>query len=109
MPKVKITDTGESFEVPLGMTLFDAVAECGVDLPHGCLSGSCGACRIEVLSGAENLAPPTVIEADTIMAIKDEYAKNEGPSFLEGKTIRLSCRARVNGDVEIVPMARRKS
>lgn len=109
MPKVTITDTGQSFDVPAGGTLFDAIAECGTDLPHGCLSGSCGACRIEVVKGESNLAPASVIEANTIQAIKDEYAQKEGPSFLENKVIRLSCRARVNGDVEFYPLARKKN
>lgn len=109
MPKVKLSDTSEEFEIPQGSTLFDAIAECGTELPHGCLSGSCGACRIQVVTGAENLAPPSVIELNTIEAIKDEYAKKEGPSFLEGKIVRLSCRAKILGDVEFFPMERKKS
>ena len=109
MGKITITDTGEEFEVPTGTILFDGIAECGVELPHGCLAGSCGACRIVVTKGANNLAPATLIETNTIEAIKDEYAKKEGPAFFEGKTLRLSCRAKINGDVEFYPMARKKS
>lgn len=109
MPKVTIADTLQIFDVPAGSVMFDAVAECGTELPHGCLAGSCGACRIQVLSGAMNLAPATVIENNTLEAIRDEYAKREGPSFLEGKQIRLACRARVNGNVTVLPMDRKKT
>ena len=107
MPKVTVTDTLQIFDVPENSVLFDAVAECGTELPHGCLSGSCGACRINVIAGAENLTPPSLIESNTLEAIKDEYLKKEGPSFLEGKHIRLSCRLRVKGDISIVPLARK--
>ena len=109
MPKITVTDTGEEFDVPTGTILFDGIAECGVELPHGCLSGSCGACRITVVKGAENLTAATLIESNTIEAIKDEYAKKEGVNFLEGKIIRLSCRAKVTGDVDFYPMARKKT
>lgn len=108
MPKVTITDSRETFEVSSGRILFDAIAEQGRELPHGCLSGSCGACRIIVTKGAENLAPPTVIESNTIEGIKEEYSKAGGIALIEGKSIRLSCRAKVNGDVEIQPLAQKK-
>lgn len=108
MPRVSIADTSQVFDINVGEILYDALAERGEDLPHGCLSGSCGACRINVLEGAENLSPPGVIETNTIEAIKDEYQQTLGPTFLENKNIRLSCRAKVNGDVVCVPLARKK-
>ncbi len=106
MPKVVVEDTGQTFEVAEGSILYDAVADQGVELPHGCLSGSCGACRIHVLKGAENLAPAGLIENNTVDCIRQEYA--QGPESLAGKTVRLSCRAKVMGDVTIVPLNRKK-
>jgi ferredoxin len=104
---VSIQDTNQTIEIPSDSILYDALADQGVDLPHGCLSGSCGACRIDVISGADKLNPPGVIETNTIEAICDEYSKTLGPQFLEGKNIRLSCRAKVCGDITILPLARK--
>jgi len=104
---VSIQDTQQTVEIPSDAILYDALADIGVELPHGCLSGSCGACRIDVISGADKLAPPGVIEQNTIEAICDEYLKTHGPEFLQGKNIRLSCRAKVCGDITILPLARK--
>jgi ferredoxin len=104
MPIVSIKDTNLTFEVPEGEILFDALNERGHKLPHGCLSGSCGACRIEVCAGKENLQEPSVVEENTICALKDEYIKNQGQDFIRNREIRLSCRAKVRGDVTITPL-----
>ena len=107
MPRVSIADTSQTLEIASDSILFDALADQGVELPHGCLSGSCGACRIHVISGVENLAPAGVIESNTIEAIKDEYRKSRGEEFLKDKQIRLSCRAKVKGDITILPLDRK--
>ncbi len=79
------------FEVNSGKLLYDELEQQGLILPHGCLAGSCGSCRIEILEGAENLSHPGAVETDTISHIKTTNPSN--------KIIRLSCRARVNGDI----------
>lgn len=107
MPRVSIVDTSQTVEIASESILFDALADKGIDLPHGCLSGSCGACRVDVVQGEENLQPAGAIENNTIEAIKDEYRKTQGEGFLTGKHIRLSCRARIRGDVTILPLARK--
>lgn len=107
MPRVSIEDTKQTLEIPTDVILYDALADQGVELPHGCLSGSCGACRINVISGADKLAPAGVIEQNTIDAICDEYRNLSGPEFLQGKHIRLSCRAKVQGDITILPLSRK--
>ena len=103
MPRVSIEGLDKIFDVNEAEILYDSLFDRGHELPHGCLSGSCGACRIEVLSGAENLQLPGVIEKNTIEAICDEYTKKNGPDSLQSKEIRLSCRAKVLGDVKIKP------
>ena len=40
-----------SMEVPLGMSMTDAIARCGVEVPTSCGGGICGACRVRVLEG----------------------------------------------------------
>ena len=104
MPRVSISDSNKQFEVSQGDVLFDSLAEQGERLPHGCLSGSCGACRIEVLVGAENLHPASVVEQNTIDAVKLELERIHGPEAWANKNIRLSCRAKVLGDILIRPI-----
>jgi ferredoxin len=104
MPRVSIPDSEKIFEVNEGEILYDSLYDRGLELPHGCLSGSCGACRVEVLEGTENLSQPGVIESNTIEALKDEFFNTRGKEFVEGKTIRLSCRAKVVGDVSFRPI-----
>lgn len=83
----------QKFEVESGKVLYDELERQGLILPHGCLAGSCGSCRIEIVEGAENLSNAGAVESDTIHHIKDNYPVN--------KIIRLSCRAKVNGDITI--------
>lgn len=101
MPTVSIAGTDKVFEVKEGGIIYDSLSDQGEDLPHGCLSGSCGACRVEILSGKENLQPAGVIESNTLESLRDEFTKVHGKEFVEGKTIRLACRAKVTGDVSI--------
>jgi len=104
MPRVSIDGTDKTFEVREGETLYDSLHDRGHELPHGCLSGSCGACRVEVITGKENLMPAGVIEKNTIDSLKEEFTKVHGEKFVAGKEIRLSCRAKVLGNVIICPI-----
>lgn len=104
MPKVVIDGSNDIYEVPEGSVLYDSLTDQGVTLPHGCLSGSCGACRVDVLSGQENLAPMGYVENDTVESLKKEFTEIKGADFVAGKNIRLSCRAKVLGDVTIKPI-----
>lgn len=104
MPTVSRADTNQIFDVKEGEILYDSLADRGDELPHGCLSGSCGACRIAVITGKENLQAPGVIEQNTIEALKEEFTKTLGADFVATTTIRLSCRAKVLGDVRFEPI-----
>ncbi len=99
MPKVSIADTNKIFDVKEGEIVYDALSERGEELPHGCLSGSCGACRIDVLEGQENLQSAGLVENNTIDCLKEEFAQKNGKEFLENKHIRLACRAKIKGDI----------
>lgn len=87
-------ENDKSYEVKEGQLLFDQLEQLGCVLPHGCLAGSCGSCRIEILEGAENLSIAGAVESDTIAAIEKNYAGLN-------KKIRLSCRAKVLGNITI--------
>ena len=104
MPRVSIFETSKTFEVNEGEILYDSLCDRGYELPHGCLSGSCGACRVEVVSGQENLLAPGIIEKNTIESLREEFQKIHGEEFIQNKEIRLSCRAKVTGDVSIRPI-----
>lgn len=101
MPKVSIADTDKVFEVNDNDIIYDSLCDQGEELPHGCLSGSCGACRIDVISGFDSLVPAGYIENNTIDCLKEEFSQKFGKEFISEKKIRLACRARVKGDVVI--------
>lgn len=85
-------DSGRSFVACEGQALLDAALAQGVDLPHGCRSGACGACAVDVVRGCEALAAPDPIEADTL----------ERYGFPPER--RLACRARTHGALRIRPL-----
>jgi NAD(P)H-flavin reductase/ferredoxin len=47
----KVLANGEEFSANCGDLLLDAALLNGVDIPHDCRSGFCGACRVNLLSG----------------------------------------------------------
>lgn len=81
-----------------GDTLFDELSAKGVIWPHGCLAGACGACRTVIVEGAENLSPPSAVEADTIARIREGLSEEK-----KLVPLRMACRAKVKGDVKIAP------
>jgi phthalate 4,5-dioxygenase reductase subunit len=48
---VKIKQTGETIDVPVGTSILDALRESGHSVPSSCESGSCGSCRTKLVSG----------------------------------------------------------
>lgn len=49
--RVKVQGTGLSFEVQPKETLLDAGLRAGLNLPYNCGTGTCGGCRVRVVSG----------------------------------------------------------
>jgi ferredoxin len=80
-------ETSETYSYSENQTIFDALEAQGTTLPHGCLAGSCGSCRIEIKKGNEYLSPPSAIENNTIESLRKMYP--------EVQHIRLSCRTRL--------------
>ena len=96
MPKVTID--GTVIECAEGTTLFEAGARLAAGIETACVGkGTCGLCRVKVITGAEHLSPYT-----------DEEKKHLGNVYHITK-VRLSCRTRVSGDVtvEVVRKKRR--
>ncbi len=88
MPTVLVNS--KSYIITESSILYDALESQNLIIPHGCLAGACGACRVEISSGAENLSVPGAVELDTLSHLKNE-----------DKIIRLACRAKVLGDITI--------
>ena len=86
-----------SFQLENEEVLYDGLERQQLQLPHGCLAGACGACKVVILEGDQNLDRPSVIEQDTLDAI---YKNNP---HAHGKVIRLSCRAKVLGPIKATP------
>ena len=68
MPKVTVLPANVSAEVPPGETLLEAGEKAGVEMEAGCFNCSCGTCVVEVVSGMENLEPPSPEELDVLDA-----------------------------------------
>lgn len=94
-PNENTPSKSSSFEVNTNHILYDELERQGLILPHGCLAGSCGSCRVHVLKGIENLSPMGAVEQDTVNHIKDSHP---------GMNVRLTCRAKVLGDVSVTPI-----
>ena len=98
MPRVTILPAGTTIEVADGTTLFEAGAKVGAGIETACVGkGTCGLCRVKIISGAEHL-----------LAFTDEERKHLGNVYHLTK-VRLSCRTTVTGgDVTIELAPKRK-
>ena len=79
-----------------GMTLLEIAERNGVSVEAGCRMGVCGSDPVCVLSGAENLTPPTAEERTTLQRLG--LAENT----------RMACTARVLGRVSMSSTPQRR-
>ena len=99
MPRVTIVTEGEPLVVdaPAGSTLFEAGAKVAAGIETACVGkGTCGLCRVKIVSGAEHLN-----------AFTDEERKHLGNVYHLTK-VRLSCRTTIAGDVTIEIVRKKK-
>ncbi|MSU35375.1 MAG: (2Fe-2S)-binding protein [Pedosphaera sp.] len=66
MPKVTLLPQNLSAEVKSGELLLAAGEQAGVEMEAGCFNCECGTCAAEIVSGMENLNPPTPEELDVL-------------------------------------------
>ena len=93
MPKITFLPSRISGEVDKGTTVLDAADELGADVPSVCGGvAACGACRIEVQEGAENLSPHTDDEVECLESMDVDATPAN----------RLACQAQINGDVVVL-------
>jgi ferredoxin len=78
----QISDTIAS--VPVGATILDAADEAGVSIDNACRSGTCGSCRVKLVSG------------NVRMAVEDALTEED----MAGNYI-LACQAEIGSDVTV--------
>ena len=83
--KIKITN-GDEIIVDDGNTILESALDQGIDFPHGCRTGNCGACKSKKLSGEIEMSPFSEFALD-----KDE----------EKQGLILACRSVPWSDCEI--------
>jgi ferredoxin, 2Fe-2S len=87
---VTFTPLGKSAAAKDNESVLDVARRAGVPLGNSCGGvGVCARCKVRVLSGAENLSPPTSIEL--------RFGTARG--FAEDE--RMACQAVVNGACEV--------
>jgi ferredoxin-NADP reductase/ferredoxin len=82
--KVVFQTSDTTAPVPVDATILDAADQAGVFIDNACRSGTCGSCRVKLLSGTVSMA---VADALT------EQDKAEG--------YILTCQAKIRGDVRV--------
>ena len=95
MPKAKVTfeDVGVTLVVPAGTRLIEVSEKVGAGITYGCREGECCTCLTRIVSGAENLAAPSLLE--------DQVLKDN----LVPRQYRLACQAQVLGGTVVVKPA----
>lgn len=90
MSKVTFYPYGKSGEIPDGTSLLDAAEKLGLQMRHDCGGfATCSTCRIWVVEGMTNLTEIDLDEENML-----EEAQLTAP-------FRLSCQAKVQGDVVV--------
>jgi adenylate cyclase len=90
MPFVHFARLGKSKEVRSGATILVAANSVNVPIGQSCSGdGICGWCKVQVVQGMDQLAPPSPLERNLL----------EEKQFLPDE--RAACLARVKGDVTV--------
>ena len=90
MKPVHFRINGQDVSASHGENLLDAIRRLGISIDFSCEGGSCGACRVIVLSGLERLPPRGEQEAQTA----------SDRSFDEKE--RLACQLEVTEGVDLL-------
>jgi 2Fe-2S ferredoxin len=90
MPKIQFTKDIAPITVASGAQLMTSLLDAGLPVASSCYGkGICSKCRVQIISGAENLS----IETD------NEKQLRERNKIADGN--RISCQTKVIGDVTI--------
>lgn len=78
----QVSDT--TAPVPVGATILEAADEAGVFIDNACRSGTCGSCRVKLVSGSVR------------MAVEDSLTEGD-----KAEGYILACQAQIRGDVKV--------
>lgn len=97
MPTIEVAANrlgpGARADVPEGGRLLDVCDDARAPVAFSCRSASCGTCRVDVIAGAEHLAPPSADELE-VLAL-----------FEAAATVRLACQASVLPGPGVIQLA----
>lgn len=94
MPRVRIEPAGVVLDLEPGETLFVAARRLGARWPNICGgNGLCRTCWFEVIEGDNNLSPVEAHEASGLRLLV--------PTLETGRTVRLACQARIQGEMVV--------
>jgi ferredoxin-NADP reductase/ferredoxin len=82
--KVVFQASDTTAPVPVDATILDAADDAGVFIDNACRSGTCGSCRVKLISG------------NVSMAVQDALTKQD-----KAEGYILTCQAKVRGDVKV--------
>ncbi|MDH5491161.1 MAG: 2Fe-2S iron-sulfur cluster-binding protein [Myxococcales bacterium] len=89
MALIRFEPSGFETTIALGARIVDVTDEFpDAEIPYSCRSASCGSCRVEVVEGADAMAPAETDELEVLEAVD------------EGEGIRLACQLRLVGECE---------
>lgn len=90
MPVVRFSKPRPEIQVPNGANLMQSLLTAGLPVASSCRGdGVCAKCRIQIVSGSENLSQESELEKS--LRDRHQFSKHE----------RLSCQVTVYGDVLI--------
>lgn len=90
MPTIAFLPSHKTIDVEEGTYLLDAAEEAGLLVQQHCGNVAvCGWCRMQILSGAENLSKPE--RAEQFLMQREKFAEEE----------RASCQTQVMGDIVV--------
>lgn len=93
MPQIKIDNLNRSIEAKAGKALLDVFLDEGIQIQHACGGFcACTTCQVEVLAGADTGLEP---------AQEEEINRLEETAGVSSDTRRLSCQARIKGDLTV--------
>src|SRR5262249_12381508 len=82
--KVVFRASDTTATAPANATVLDAADEAGIFIDNACRSGTCGSCRVKLVSGSVR------------MAVEDALTKED-----KAEGYILACQAKIRGDVEV--------
>ena len=65
---VVLSRSGKRITVPATLSILDAVEAIGIGAPSGCRSGTCGSCRVKVLSGQPEHRDTALSDVERVQA-----------------------------------------